>query len=109
MKIQNIHVKNQCRKMVTDAGLAAEHRPGATADFELLCDNLVIHFFGQSPNLSQQRLEAPPSKILASAILQAVVTKYIRVGSHPSSQRSLSPTAAPGHGHLERPKRARVA
>lgn len=33
------------RKMVTDAGLAAEHRPGTITDFELLCDYLAIPFF----------------------------------------------------------------
>lgn len=43
--------------MVTDAGLAADHRLGTITDFELLCDYFVIPFLLKSPNLSHQRQE----------------------------------------------------
>jgi len=81
-KIQHIHVKNQYREVVTDAGLAAEHHAGATTDFELLPDNLVMPFFGQiCLNRDWRQMQtAPLSKILASGILQALNMKHIRVG-----------------------------
>lgn len=40
---------------VTQAGLAVKHHPGATADFELCCGNLVI-FLANLFHLPQERL-----------------------------------------------------
>lgn len=72
-KNQNIHIKKQYRKTVTDVGLAAKHHPGATTHFELLLDNLVILFVVVVVKVQsclnrgwRQMQIAPLSKILAS-------------------------------------------
>lgn len=80
-KNQNIHINKQYRETAQGAGLAAKHHPGATADSELLCDNLVILFFFFFFLSLRQMQTVPLSKILASLTLQAAVMRHFRVES----------------------------